>query len=149
MGRSRHSHVVDRPGDLLLFGRPELVLLRRRELNYWWREPTWWRESTIALLGRVGLIAAVMSATVLVTACVRGQLQRRTALGIVALGAIGFVAAASYREATAGGIGALIGIQLVPIIAVVVVFGLVVAAYRLMSGDCLRPTSNGRDHAPE
>ena len=102
------------------------------ELDYWWRQPSWWHQSTIAAAGWAGIVVTAVSVATLISVYVDGQLRRREAVGIALLGAVGIVIAATYREATAGGIGALIGIQIVPFIGAAVVVGLLITAWRLI-----------------
>ncbi len=125
--------VATAPAAYFVIGDQSSCCFAPGELDYWWRQPSWWRQSTIAAVGWAGIVVTAVSVAVLIAVYVRGHLRRREAAGIAALGAVGIVIAATYREATAGGIGALIGIQLVPFIGAAVIVGLLIAAWRLIA----------------
>jgi hypothetical protein len=122
------------PAAYFLIGDQSSCCFAPGELNYWWRQPSWWQQSTIAALGWAGIAVTAISVGVLISIYVAGHLRRREAASIAALAAVGVVIAGTYREATSGGIGALIGIQATPILGAAVVVGLLATAWRLVHG---------------
>lgn len=123
--------VATAPAAYFVIGDQSSCCFAPGELNYWWRQPSWMHQSAITAAGWAGIVATVISVAVLVSMCIAGRLRRRQAAGIAAFGAVGIVIAATYREATAGGIGALIGIQMVPFVGAAAVVGLLIVAWWL------------------